>query len=106
MTDANVKSVWSAPGYIPALIAVAAAFGSWAMLLPVIPVAVLDSSGSPALAGGSTGVFMVATVITQLFMPRVLRRFTYRSVIVVSAVLLGVPAVSYTHLTLPTNREV
>ena len=92
MTDVNVKSVWSAPGYIPALIAVAAAFGSWAMLLPVIPVAVLDSTGSAALAGASTGVFMVATVVTQLFMPRVLRRFTYRSVIVMSAVLLGVPA--------------
>ena len=92
MTDANVKSVWAVPGNIPALIAVAASFGSWAMLLPVIPVAVLDSSGSPALAGASTGVFMVATVITQLFMPRLLRRFTYRSAIAVSAVLLGVPA--------------
>lgn len=87
----KLRSVWSVPGYVPALIAVAAAFGSWGMLLPVVPVAVLDSNGSAALAGASTGVFMIATVITQLFMPRLLRRFTYRSAIGVSAVLLGVP---------------
>lgn len=63
--------------------------------MPVVPVAVLDSSGSAALAGASTGVFMLATVITQVFMPRLLRRFSYRSAIMVSAVLLGVPALLF-----------
>jgi len=94
-TDANMNSVWEAQGFIPTLVAVAAAFGSWALLLPVVPVAVLDAGGSHALAGASTGVFMAATVLTQVFMPRLLRTFTYRSAIAVSAVLLGVPALAF-----------
>lgn len=94
-TPGQPTSVWAVRGFVPALVAVAAAFGSWGMLLPVVPVAVLDSGGSSALAGASTGVFMLATVITQVFMPRLLRRFTYRSAIAVSAVLLGVPALLF-----------
>lgn len=93
--QAGKDSVWTAPGFIPTLVAVAAAFGSWALLLPVVPVAVLDAGGSHALAGASTGVFMVATVLTQVFMPRLLRRFSYRSAIAFSAVLLGVPALAF-----------
>lgn len=92
---AEVNSVWEASGFIPTLVAVAAAFGSWALLLPVVPVAVLDAGGSHALAGASTGVFMAATVLTQVFMPRLLRRFSYRSAIAFSAVLLGVPALAF-----------
>lgn len=93
--QADKNSVWAAPGFIPTLIAVAAAFGSWALLLPVVPVAVLDAGGSHALAGASTGVFMAATVLTQVFMPRLLRKFSYRSAIAFSAVLLGVPALAF-----------
>lgn len=93
--QADKNSVWAAPGFIPTLIAVAAAFGSWALLLPVVPVAVLDAGGSHALAGASTGVFMASTVLTQVFMPRLLRKFSYRSAIAFSAVLLGVPALAF-----------
>lgn len=93
--QADQDSVWAAPGFIPTLIAVAAAFGSWALLLPVVPVAVLDAGGSHALAGASTGVFMAATVLTQVFMPRLLRKFSYRSAIAFSAVLLGVPSLAF-----------
>lgn len=93
--QAGKGSVWTAPGFVPTLVAVAAAFGSWALLLPVVPVAVLDAGGSHALAGASTGVFMAATVLTQVFMPRLLRRFSYRSAIAFSAVLLGVPALAF-----------
>lgn len=93
--QADKNSVWAAPGFIPTLIAVAAAFGSWALLLPVVPVAVLDAGGSHALAGASTGVFMAATVLTQVFMPRLLRKFSYRSAIAFSAVLLGAPALAF-----------
>lgn len=93
--NANVNSVWEVTGFIQTLVAVAAAFGSWALLLPVVPVAVLDTGGSHALAGASTGVFMAATVLTQVFMPRLLRKFTYRSAIAFSAVLLGLPALLF-----------
>ncbi|MDY5784998.1 MFS transporter [Corynebacterium sp.] len=87
-----VTSPWKARGLIATLVAVAAAFGAWSLLLPVVPTAVLDEGGSERLAGASTGVFMLATVITQVFIPAVLRRLGYRVVIAVSSVLLGVPA--------------
>lgn len=90
-----VTSPWTARGLVPTLIAVAAAFGAWSLLLPVVPTAVLDSGGSEALAGGSTGAFMAATVATQVFVPRLLQRFGYRAVIAVASLLLGLPALGY-----------
>ncbi|WJY68359.1 Major Facilitator Superfamily protein [Corynebacterium auris] len=98
LTPAEVESVtnpWQARGLIPTLVAVAAAFGAWALLLPVVPTAVLDSGGSETLAGASTGLFMLSTVITQVFMPRVLRIFGYRAVIVAASLLLGLPALGF-----------
>ncbi|SDL81541.1 Predicted arabinose efflux permease, MFS family [Corynebacterium mycetoides] len=91
----SVTSPWRARGLVPTLIAVAAAFGAWSLLLPVVPTAVLDAGGSEALAGGSTGAFMAATVLTQVFVPRLLRRFGYRAVIACASLLLGVPAIGY-----------
>lgn len=98
LTPAEVESVtspWQARGLKPALVAVAAAFGAWALLLPVVPTAVLDAGGSETLAGASTGLFMLSTVLTQLFMPQLLRRFGYRTVIAVSSLLLGLPALGF-----------
>lgn len=83
------------PTFLALLVAVAAAFGSWSLLLPVVPLAVITSSGSVSLAGASTGVFMAATVITQCFTPLSLEKLGYRPVMVVSAVLLGVPSLVY-----------
>lgn len=87
--------MWKAPGFIPTLIAVFAAFASWALLLPVIPLAALEAGHGKALAGASTGVFMAATVITQLFTPAALRRIGYNPVMVFSAFMLGVPALGH-----------
>ncbi|RNE49762.1 MFS transporter [Corynebacterium alimapuense] len=87
--------MWKAPGFIPTLIAVGAAFGSWALLLPVIPLAALEAGHSEALAGASTGVFMAATVITQVFTPKALRTFGYNPVMLFSAMMLGVPALGH-----------
>lgn len=75
--------------------AIAAAFGAWSLLLPVLPLAVLDSGGSTGLAGLTTGVFMAATVVTQVVTPRLLRRFGYRPVMAASAFMLGVPALGH-----------
>lgn len=83
------------PGYLPTLIAVACAFGAWSLLLPVIPLAVLDAGGSATLAGGTTGVFMATTVATQWLTPRLLRRWGYNPVMVAAAVLLGLPALGH-----------
>ncbi|MDK6259113.1 MFS transporter [Corynebacterium frankenforstense] len=91
----KLDSIWKSPGYIPTLLAVACAFGSWSVLLPVVPLAVIDSGGSETLAGWTTGAFILTTVATQVFTPRLLRRFGYTPVMAVAAFLLGVPALGY-----------
>ncbi|MEJ6012607.1 MFS transporter [Corynebacterium sp. H127] len=87
--------MWKSPGFLATIIAVGAAFGSWSLLLPIVPLAVIQSGGSNALAGATTGVFMAATVITQTFTPGLCRKFGYVPVMSVAAFLLGVPAVGY-----------
>lgn len=91
----RLDSMWKSPGFTPTLVAIASAFGAWSLLLPVIPLAVLDSGGSAGLAGASTGVFMLATVITQMFTPLMLRRIGYNPVMVAAAFMLGVPALGH-----------
>ncbi|WIM66931.1 MFS transporter [Corynebacterium breve] len=91
----QLDSIWKAPGFVPTLIAVGAAFGAWSLLLPVLPVAVLEAGGSATLAGASTGIFMAATVITQVCTPWMLRTVGYNPVMVVSALLLGIPALGH-----------
>lgn len=91
----KLDSMWKAPGFIPTLIAVFAAFGSWSLLLPVIPLAALDAGHSATLAGASTGIFMATTVATQVFTPAALRRVGYNPVMVAAAFMLGVPALGH-----------
>lgn len=92
----NLK-LWQIPGLIPSFIAVGAAFGSWSLLLPVVPLAVFQShaGGAEALAGSVTGVFMAATVLTQVITPALLRGLGYRPVVLFSAVMLGIPALGH-----------
>lgn len=92
----RVDSLWKAPGIVPTLVAVLAAFGGWSLLLPVIPQAILDDGRGAGLAGAYTGVFMAATVLTQTQTPRMLRRFGYGPTMFVSGLLLGVP--TFAHL--------
>ncbi len=91
----SLTNVWRARGLVPVLIAVASAFAAWALLLPVVPTAVIDADQPASLAGLSTGVFMLATVITQVFVPKALKTVGYRWVIAVSSLLLGIPALGY-----------
>ncbi|MGN0095740.1 MAG: MFS transporter [Corynebacterium sp.] len=88
-------TVLSVRGVPLMLLSVFCAFLGWSLLLPVIPVAMLDAGYGDSLAGLSTGVFMAATVGTQIFVPRLLRRWGYVPVMVSGAVLLGVPSVFY-----------
>jgi MFS family permease len=77
------------------LLSVFCGFLGWSLLLPVIPVAMLDAGYGDSLAGLSTGVFMATTVVTQVFVPRLLRRWGYVPVMASGAVLLGVPSALY-----------
>ncbi|MDY3127639.1 MAG: MFS transporter [Corynebacterium sp.] len=87
--------LWSVPGFTPIMIAVAAAFGAWSLLLPVVPTHVLEAGGTPHLAGWSTGMFMAATVMTQMATPWLLRRWGYRPVMACAALMLGIPAIGH-----------
>src|SRR5699024_8523268 len=88
-------SLWKVPGFAPTMVAVAAAFGAWSILLPVVPTQVIEEGGSATLAGASTGIFMAATVLTQIFTPWMLRKFGYRRLMAVSAFMVGVPALGH-----------
>ena len=87
----QLDNMWKAPGLIPTLIAVMAAFGGWSLLMPVIPQAILDDGRPAWLAGAYTGVFMAATVLTQTQTPRLLRWLGYSTTMFISGLFLGVP---------------
>ncbi len=67
-------------------------FGSFTLLLPVVPLQVSALGGGPVAAGEATAVFMAATVATQLRTPHLLRSRGHRWVLVAGCVLLGAPA--------------
>ncbi|SNV05334.1 Major facilitator superfamily protein [Corynebacterium ulcerans] len=89
------QSILKITGFLPTTVAVAAAFAAFSLMLPVIPLAVIAGGGSDTLAGASTAVFMAVTVLTQLCTNAALLRFGYRKVMVLAALLLGVPALWY-----------
>jgi len=83
------------PGFPALSFATAAAFGAFSLMLPVIPLAVILTTGSDTLAGATTMVFMAVTVATQLVTNRIIRRYGYRRVMLAAAFLLGVPTLWY-----------
>lgn len=67
-------------------------FAGFTLLLPVVPVQLVELGGSPVSAAAATTVFMLTTVATQLSVPMLLVRCGHRGVIVAGGVLLGAPA--------------
>lgn len=78
--------------FLAVLAATLAAFGGYALLLPVLPLWVASGGAGPALAGSVTGVFMAATVLTQLGVPALLRAVGHRAALLGAALALGAPA--------------
>jgi MFS family permease len=66
-------------------------FGGHALLLPVLPLWVSRAGTGEFGAGATTGVFMAATVMTQVAVPLLIRRLGYRAVFGGGLVLLGAP---------------
>jgi predicted MFS family arabinose efflux permease len=64
----------------------------YALLLSVVPLWVARGGAGAFGAGAGTGVFMAATVATQLGVPWLLRRFSHRVLLGAGLLLLGVPA--------------
>lgn len=80
---------------VATLISVFCAFGGWSLLLPVIPLAVIQNQGSESLAGLSTGIFMAATVMTQAITPWLIKRAGFAPLMAFAGLLLGLPALLY-----------
>jgi MFS family permease len=75
------------------LVAAVGALASFYLLLSVVPLYAATGAGGVA-AGLATGAMMLATVLGEPFVPRLLASFGYRSVMAVGLVLLGLPALA------------
>lgn len=74
------------------LILTAAGFAGFAMLLPVAPLWAVAGGASEAGSGLVNGVLMLATILTQGFVPRLVRRFGATPVLGTGLALLGGPS--------------
>ncbi|MBK1786109.1 MFS transporter [Prauserella cavernicola] len=73
------------------LLASAAAFSGYSLLLPVVPLWAVRQGAGAFTAGAATGVFMASTVLAQFATSALVRRHGYRAVMVWGALFLGVP---------------
>ena len=86
-------TIWRKPGMAPLVVMTCAGFSGYAVLLTVAPLWAVEGGATTAGSGLVNGVLLLFTVLTQLFVPRALRRFGWGLVLVVGLVLLGVPGV-------------
>ena len=70
-------------------------FSGYAALLPVAPLWVVHGGAGSVGAGMVNGVLMLATVLTQLVIPRALRRFGWTPVLIGGTLLLGLPSAAF-----------
>lgn len=70
-----------------------AGFSGYAVLLTVAPLWAVEGGATTAGSGLVNGVLLLFTVLTQLLVPRALRRFGWGPVLAVGLALLGVPGV-------------
>jgi MFS family permease len=74
------------------LVTMFGALSGFYLLVSVVPVYLADSGGGAVGAGLATGVMMLATVLVELVVPRLLVRLGYRVVMGLGLLLLGAPA--------------
>ena len=90
--DGALRQLLATRGVPAAFVLVLLAFGGFALLLPVVPLAVVRGGGSELVAGAATGVFMTVTVLFQLATPRLTGVIGYRWVLGIGSALLGLPS--------------
>ncbi|MEN5073508.1 MFS transporter [Isoptericola cucumis] len=71
------------------------AFCNYAAMLAVVPLWAAHGGAASGAVGATTGVMMAATVATQLAMPWLFRVLSLRAMLLLGAVLLGVPTPFY-----------
>jgi MFS family permease len=84
-----------APGMPLLLTMTVLGFSGYAALLAVAPLWAVHGGADSVGAGLVNGVLMLFTVLTQLFVPRALRRFGWAPVLVMGMLLLGLPALAH-----------
>lgn len=87
--------VWRAPGMSALLVLTAAGFGGFSALLPVAPLWAVNGGANEAGAGLVNGLLLLVTVITQPFVPGLLRRLGTGRVLAAGLVLLGIPSLFF-----------
>jgi MFS family permease len=76
----------------PMIMLLIISFGALAnlyLLMPVVPLYVAAGGAGDVGAGSTTGVMMLATVLAELAVPRLLARYGYRAGMVLASVLLA-----------------
>jgi predicted MFS family arabinose efflux permease len=84
------------PVVLLTLVAFAALF-SFQLLISVVPLYADEAGGGSSGAGLATAAFMLSTVLTQIQMPRILRRVGYRLALAAGLLFIGVPALFYAY---------
>lgn len=78
---------------MPALIGITiTGFAGYGALLPTTPLYAVEGGASEAGAGLVNGVLLLFTVLTQLFIPGLLKRFGWGSVLTAGMLLMGLSA--------------
>ena len=90
-SKAHKDGVMSAAARRAVILSGASGFASMYVLLSVSPAVAGRQAGSVA-AGATTGIFMIATVLTQVMTPWAMRRWSTPRLLTASLLLLGVPA--------------
>jgi predicted MFS family arabinose efflux permease len=88
------EALLTRPVLLLTLVTFAALFG-FQLLISVVPLYADEAGGGSSGAGLATAAFMLSTVLTQIQMPRILRRFGYRRALAAGLLFLGVPALFY-----------
>ncbi|MDQ2662197.1 MAG: MFS transporter [Actinomycetota bacterium] len=84
--------IWRERGMPALLVLTAAGFAGYAVLLPVAPLWAVEGGADEAGSGLVNGVLLFVTILTQGFVPRLLRRFGAALVLGVGLALLGGPS--------------
>ncbi len=84
--------MWRLPGMPSVIILTAAGFAGFAVLLPVAPLWAVQGGADEAGSGLVNGALMLATILTQGFVPSLVRRFGAASVLGTGLALLGGPS--------------
>lgn len=87
--------VWRVPGMRELAAVSFVGFLGYAVLLPVAPLWAVHGGADTAGAGLVNGVLLASTVLTQMLVPRALRRFGWPVVLPIGMALLGIPALLY-----------